>query len=212
MTEFWEESFRDKQSMWGFTPADAALDTVKLFKEHGLHNVLVPGFGYGRNAKVFTDHGFEVTGIEISETAIAIAKKEYGSQIKVHHGSVSEMPFDNETYDGIFCYALIHLLEEKDRAKLIADCYKQLSENGYMVFVVISTEDNAYGKGKAISKDRFLTRHGVELFFYNLDSVNNEFGRYGLIDSMAIQEPAKNITDKPSQKFWQIVCKKAAVG
>jgi len=73
MTEFWEASFKDKQSMWGYAPADATIDTVKLFQEHGLLNIFSTGFEYGRNAKVFTDNGFEVTGKEISETAIDMA-------------------------------------------------------------------------------------------------------------------------------------------
>lgn len=59
--------------MWGYALADAAIDAVRLFKEHGLDNIFSTGFGYGRNAKVFTDNGFEVTGIEISETAIDMA-------------------------------------------------------------------------------------------------------------------------------------------
>ncbi|WP_339922029.1 class I SAM-dependent methyltransferase [uncultured Cyclobacterium sp.] len=212
MTEFWEENFKDKQSMWGFAPANAVFDAIKLFQKHGLHKILIPGFGYGRNAKAFMDKGFDVTGIEISETAIAIAKKTYGSEIKVHLGAVNEMPFDSETFDGIFCYALIHLLDENDRSKLIANCYNQLRENGIMIFVAISTDDTAFGKGEEIGKNRFLTPHGVELFFYNQVSVNDEFGNYGLIDSMVIQEPAKNVTGKPGQKFWQIVCKKVSVG
>ena len=74
MAEFWETSFRDKQEMWGWEPADSAVETVELFKKHGLNKIITPWFGYGRNAKVFIDNGFKVTGIEISETAIGIAK------------------------------------------------------------------------------------------------------------------------------------------
>jgi len=210
MTEFWEENFKDKQAMWGFSPADAAFETVELFKRQGLKKILVPGFGYGRNAKPFMDEGFEVTGIEISETAIAIARREYGNQIKVHLGTVSDMPFDKETYDGIFSYALIHLLDNESRAKLIADCYKQLNEGGLMVFVAISTDDHAFGKGAIIDKNRFLTPHGVELFFYNLDAVKDEFGDFGLQDSEKIIEPSNSIKGKPGQIFWKIVCKKIA--
>ena len=121
MTEFWETNFRDKQAMWGSDPADSAITTANLFLEKGLKDVLIPGFGYGRNAKVFTDKGFNVTGIEISQTAIALAKQRHGDHITVHHGSVGEMPFDNNIYDGIFCYALIHLLNEEERASLIKD-------------------------------------------------------------------------------------------
>src|SRR5690606_9841344 len=111
----------------------------------------------------------KVTGIEISETAIELAHKHYGDDVKVHHGSVSAMPFDYELYDGIFCYALIHLLNEKERIKLTSDCYTQLKPNGYMVFVAISKNDAMYGDGKEVSKDRFETKHGVKLFFYDSD-------------------------------------------
>ena len=78
---------------------------------------MIPGIGYGRNAKVFIDNGINVTGIEISKTAINLARKQR-IDINIYHGSVTELPFDNKLYDGIFCYALIHLLN-KYRAKEI---------------------------------------------------------------------------------------------
>jgi SAM-dependent methyltransferase len=208
MTEFWESSFRDKQTMWGFEPADSAIATVELFKKNGLNKILIPGFGYGRNARIFTDNGFKVTGIEISQTAIDLAKKHYGDNIKVYHGSVGSMPFDQELYDGIFCYALIHLLSANERTKLINDCYNQLKPDGYMVFVAISKMDTRYGEGKEVSKDTFETKHGVTLFFYDSDSVKEEFGNYGLVEAKEINEPVKNMENKRSQKFWQIICRR----
>ena len=208
MTEFWESSFRDKQEMWGFEPADSAIEIVDLFRKNGLTKILIPGFGYGRNAQLFNDNGFDVTGIEISKTAIDLAKKHYGDHLNVYHGSVSAMPFDEEIYDGIFCYALIHLLNQSERIKLINDCFNQLRPNGYMVFVAISKSDFQYGAGNEISKDTFETRHGVTLFFYDSDSIKKEFGKFGLIESKEINEPAMNVDNKPSRKFWQITCKK----
>ena len=208
MTEFWESSFRDKQQMWGLEPAASAITTSKLFKEQGLKKILIPGYGYGRNAGVFTDNGMRVTGIEISETAIDLAKKHFDNHVKVYHGSVSSMPFDQKIYDGIFCYALIHLLDENERGKLIRDCFNQLKPNGYMVFVTISKTDSQYGEGNEICKDTFETRHGVTLFFYDSDSMKKEFGKYGMVEAIEIQEPAKNSGDRPSRKFWQILCRK----
>lgn len=208
MTEFWESSFRDKQEMWGLEPADSAVSTSELFKKQGLNMILIPGFGYGRNARAFTDNGIQVTGIEISETAIDLAKKHFGDTIRIHHGSVNSMPFDSEVYDGIFCYALIHLLSGTERVKLINDCYNQLMPDGYMVFVAISKTDEQYGGGNEVSKDTFETRHGVTLYFYDPDSIINDFGRYGMVEAIEIQEPAKNTGNKPTRRFWQITCKK----
>jgi len=211
MTEFWESSFRDKQEMWGWEPADSAISTLELFKKHGFNKILIPGFGYGRNAKIFTDNGFKVTGIEISETAIDLAKKKFGDSIKVYHGSVGSMPFDLELYDGIFSYGLIHLLSSEERVKLIDDCFTQLRPGGYMVFVSISKTDFRYGQGKEIKKDTFETWPGVTLFFYDSDSIKSDFGNYGLIDLEEINEPIKDLVDKPKQRFWHIICKKENV-
>ena len=208
MTEFWETSFRDKQEMWGWEPADCALGTLELFKKHGLNNILIPGFGYGRNAKIFIDNGLRVTGIEISETAIDLAKKQFGDRIKIYHGSVSSMPFDQELYDGIFCYALVHLLSAEERIKLIKNCYQQLRPNGYMVFVSISKMDFRYGQGNELSKDTFEIWPGLTLFFYDSNSIKLEFGNYGLTNAEVINEPIKNLGGKPSQRFWYITCKK----
>lgn len=208
MTEFWELNFRDKQEMWGAEPADFAVTAFELFKRNKLSKILIPGFGYGRNARIFVDNGFTVTGIEISETAILLARKNFGDSVKIFHGSVTSMPFDNELYDGVFCYSLIHLLEKTERVKLIDDCYRQLKSGGLMVFAAISKKDAKYGEGKEIYTDTFETKHGVSLFFYDHDSIKKEFGSYGLIEPEEINEPQKNMADRPSQMLWKIVCKK----
>lgn len=208
MTEFWEESFIEKQTMWGFEPADSAILTKDFFLEKKIKDILIPGIGYGRNAKVFSDNGINVTGIEISKTAIELAKQN-GLDFKIHHGSVTDMPFDNKLYDGIFCFALIHLLGEDERQKLIKECYNQLNPNGYMIFTTISKKTPMYGKGEEISKDRFQMPYGVKLFFYDSDSVKEEFGQYGLVEFSEIDEPNKESKNAPPLNFIFIKCKKA---
>lgn len=208
MSEFWEENFRDKQEMWGSEPVDSAVAIAKLFQEKGFKHILIPGFGYGRNAVPFLNHGMEVTGVEISETAIDLAKKRFGDHIQVYHGPVSAMPFDRVLYDGIYCYALLHLLEEDERIKLIRDCYNQLKPGGYMVFITISKEDKRYGRGIEISTDTFETRHGIRLFFYDTESVKKDFGQYGLTEIMEIKERVNDREEKPTQHFLQIICQK----
>lgn len=193
--------------MWGDEPADCVHEAVALFTQHGLKKILVPGFGYGRNAKVLADNGFDVAGIEISQTAIELSKAHYAHKMTVHHGSVTEMPFDDELYDGVFCYALIHLLDAAQRAKLLHDCYNQLRPGGWMVFVAISAATDAFGQGSAVGPNTFLTPHGVTIFYYDEASLHREFAGYGLQDAKEISEPA-NPTGKPVQKFWYITCMK----
>ncbi|WP_144548335.1 bifunctional 2-polyprenyl-6-hydroxyphenol methylase/3-demethylubiquinol 3-O-methyltransferase UbiG [Bacillus sp. X1(2014)] len=208
MTEFWESSFIENQLMWGFEPSDSAILTKDFFLEKNVKDILIPGIGYGRNAKVFIENGINVTGIEISKTAIELARQNE-LNIPIFHGSVTDMPFDNKLYDGIFCYALIHLLNDRERVKLIKDCYNQLKPNGYMIFTTISKEAPMFGKGKQLGKDYFEIMDGVKMFFYDAVSIKQEFGSYGLIEFLEIVEPHKNMENKPPFKFLMVKCQKA---
>lgn len=188
MTEFWEQAFKDKQEMWGLEPAKSTILTKDFFVEHKVKNVLITGVGYGRNAQIFIESGMTVTGIEISQTAIMMAQKHFGDELKVYHGSVTDMPFDEKLYDGIFCYGLIYLLDKDERAKLIQDCFNQLTEDGYMVFTAITKDAQTYGKGTQLSKDRFQMFGGVKIFFYDQQSIEEEFGNAGLFEVIEVTE------------------------
>lgn len=198
--EFWESSFIEKQTMWGFEPADSAMLTRDLFLAEHVQHVLIPGIGYGRNAKVFMVAGIAVTGIEISQTAIDLARQN-GIDIDIVHGSVTGMPFDDNRYDGIFSHALIHLLNHGEREKFIQDCYAQLKPGGYMVFTTISKKAPMFGTGKLLEQDYFETKDGVKLFFYDTDSITDQFGKFGLVEISEINEPNKSMANKPRCHF-----------
>ena len=204
MTEFWEKTFRSNEKMWGEKPTDNAFTVLKLMQKYNANNVLIPGFGYGRNAKVFYDNGFDVTGIEISKTAIERARKYFTSDVTIHHGSVSDMPYNEVQYESIYCYSLIHLLDKAERIKLIEDCYLQLIPNGIMVFVALSANDKRFGIGEKIKQNTFHSPQGLNLYFYDEKSVQEEFGNYNIIALKEINEPEEN----PIEKHWMIICKK----
>ena len=208
MTDFWESCFSEMQTTWGFEPCDSAIISNTFFLKHKAKELLIPGIGYGRNARIFCDNGFTVTGIEISETAIRLAKQENGLDLKIYKGSVTEMPFDTKLYDGIFCYALLHLLNARERQKFLKDCYAQLKPGGYMIFTVVSKKASMYGSGKQLSRDRFKMMNGLSVFFYDPESISKEFGKYGLMEFLEIDEPIKHMKNEPPLKCLIIKCKK----
>ena len=210
MTDFWENNFVEKQTMWGFEPAESAIRVKDFFMQEKV-NEMIPGIGYGRNAKIFLENSIDVTGIEISETAIRLARIQNKLEIPIYHGSVFEMPFDNKLYDGIFSYALIHLLNSRERKKFISDCYHQLKYGGYMFFSTISKKDSLYAKGKLVSKDRFEVMKGAKVFFYDMESIKIEFEKYGLVDFSEIDEPMKFDINCPPMKFTMIKCRKQVI-
>ena len=199
MAEFWEESFKVNREMWGFDPAKSTVLINDFFVEQSVKNVLIPGIGYGRNAQLFRENGMKVTGIEISKTAIDLAHKHFGENLLIHHGSATEMPFDENLYDGIYCYALLHLLDKNEREKLIQDCYNQLAENGFMVFATVSKKAPMFGQGIPISKDRFEVFGSVKMYFYDRESIEKDFANAGLFEIEEVDD---------IYPFYLIKCKK----
>lgn len=209
MAEFWETAFLDKQLMWGLEPTASAILARDHFARAGVKDVLIPGIGYGRNARAFLERGMSVVGIEISETAIALARSKLGLEIPIHHGSVTDMPFDTRRYDGIFCYGLVYLLDAAGRDKLIRDCHEQLAPGGQMIFTVISKKAPMYGLGTRLGDDWFERMPGLKMFFYDAHSVEREFGPHGLVEHSEIDEPAPHGGSLP---FFNVICRRDASG
>jgi hypothetical protein len=58
-----------------------------------------------------------------------------------------------------------------------------------------------YGSGRKLSRNRFEMPNGVKLFFYDSDSIRQEFGKYGLIDFSEIDEPVKFMQTHPPNEI-----------
>lgn len=208
MSEFWENKFQKIGTSWSFEPADSAIFACDLFAKSGLHKILILGVGYGRNVKPFLENGMNVAGIEISETAIQLAR-ESGLDFPIYRGSVLKMPFDKVEYDGIYCFALLHLFNLTDRRQLLKNYYNHLRKDGMMVFVVVSKDyKKLYEKGKLVSKDRFWLEKGLTVFFYHREAIEKEFSPFGLVEYREIDEPVKHLPNKEPMKFFQVVCRK----
>lgn len=205
MTEFWEAAFSKMQLAWGLEPTVSACLAGDEFARGGVKEVLIPGIGYGRNAKPFVERGMSVTGIEISSTAIELARSTLGLEIPIHHGSVTDMPFDARQYGGIFCFGLIYLFDAAGRAKLIEDCFRQLTPGGTMVFTLIAKNAPMYGVGPKLGEDWYERHPGLPMFFYGDEAVQREFGAYGLVESRCVDEPAHAGASLP---FLYVVCKR----
>jgi SAM-dependent methyltransferase len=207
MEDYWDNKYREIKTQWGFEPSDSAVRAKDFFIQHNINDILIPGVGFGRNAGIFLDNGINVTGIEISETAIKLARDEYHKNFRIYHGSVTGMPFDQKLYGGVFCYALIHLLNKPERIKFIQSCYNQLLPGGYMIFIVVSKKSDLYGRGRLLSCDRFEISKGLKVYFYDKETATNEFKNYGLIEIKEIDEPVKHMVNEPPMKLIMIKCK-----
>lgn len=185
--EYWNNRFSDKGKIWGAQPSITANYALELFQGYNIKKILIPGSGYGRHTKFFSIHNYEVTGIEISEVAINLAKQ-FDTKSKFILGSTLDMPFNDEIYDAIFCYNLLHLLFEKERVLFLEKCHNQLKDNGLVFFSVFSELEKSFGKGIKIEENTFESKPYRPTHYFTEQDLLEHFKNFTVIEIHIIEE------------------------
>jgi SAM-dependent methyltransferase len=205
MNTFWEERFCKEGRIWGDTPSLTVPLAINLFKKAGVHQVLIPGSGYGRNAEAFARAGFEVTGIEISPTALSLAPR--GSlKLRYHRGSVLDMPFDDSMYDGIYCFNVLHLFRKHDRTLFLQRCREQLKDHGVMFFVVFSDREPSLGTGRMVEENTFESKPGREVHYYSTEDLVSEFPGMEILTTGLMGDPEKHGKEGRHTHLLRYIC------
>ncbi len=102
--------------------------------------VLDVGCGAGVPVTRFlVDEGFSVTGVDISEGMLALAKK-HVPEAKFIKSDMNEISISNNSFDGLVSfYAIIHVPKEK-HANLFKEFHKILKPEGTMLISLGRTE------------------------------------------------------------------------
>jgi len=185
--EYWDKRFLDGGKIWGVKPSKTAIYALELFKENNFNKILVPGAGYGRNTKLFTDSNLEVVGIEVSESAINLAKR-FNPKTRFYQGSVLDMPFDDENYDGIYSCNVLHLFLRDDRILFLKKCYKQLRTKGFVFFVVFSDKESSFGRGKRVEENTYESKPWRPVHYFSEIDLIEHFKNYSVIETGIIED------------------------
>lgn len=123
--------------------------------------------GAGTNTVYLAEKGFDVTGVDISPTAIEYAKRKAAeANVKVHFmiQDFLQLPFEDEDFDFIYDMACFHHVELEDRTTFIKGIYRVLKKGGNYMLTCFS-----YRNGR--SWNHFKKGELVKLFssYFDLD-------------------------------------------
>jgi len=77
------------------------------------------GCSYGSWAMYFQNHGFSVTGVDISSERLKEAKRRGYKTVKA---SATKLPFKDNSFDTVVCLdMLVHVLKQSDRRKVVEE-------------------------------------------------------------------------------------------
>jgi SAM-dependent methyltransferase len=187
MKDYWQKRYLKGGKIWGIAPSKSVEHALGLFQERNAKRILVPGAGYGRNSKLFSGNNFDVVGIEISDDACIIAKN-HDPDTKFIVGNVLDMPFDNESYDAIYCYNVLHLFLQDERNLFLKKCYSKLNADGLVYFVVFSEKEKSHGKGKEIETNTYESKPGRSIHYFSEEDLINHFKDFSVIQTGIMED------------------------
>jgi trans-aconitate methyltransferase len=196
MENYWDGRYRKEGKIWGDAPSVTAQYACRIFCSSKAKNLLIPGIGYGRNARVFTDSGFKVDGIEISEEAAAILKEDLPS-VKCVIGSVTDMRPEKERYDAIYCFNVLHLLRGDERVVFLSRCFDSLREGGLGFFTVFSEKEASFGRGNNVEPNTFESKPGRPVHYYTDEDLRSQFSSFVILETGLVEDPEDHGDEGP---------------
>jgi 2-polyprenyl-3-methyl-5-hydroxy-6-metoxy-1,4-benzoquinol methylase len=204
---YWNIQFSKYNHIWGETPSKSAGIASSLFAEYQVSKILVPGSGYGRNTKLFSTAGFDVTGIEIAEEACRLAQ-EYDPATKLYNGSFLDDNLVQGQYQGIYCFNVLQLFLKTDRIRFVHKSAQLLSPKGLMFFTGISDQDASFGQGEEVEENTFAVKPDKTLHFFTLDDLKMHFEGFKILEVGDLEDQVSHTLygSKSYQIRYILVC------
>lgn len=127
MATDWEQKYVIEDTPWNKDePAPGLVDWLDRNPMPQGSKILVPGCGIGHDAHLLASSGYQVTALDLSPTAIRLAKEKYGGieNLTFREGDFLGDPQD-EKYDLVFEHTLFCAIEigrRKEYARALESC------------------------------------------------------------------------------------------
>ena len=118
---------------------------VRLLKRSNAKRILDLGCGTGRHAIFLAKKGFEVYGIDISQSGLGIINK-IKSKLKLRNitlkrADMAKIPYKNNFFDAIVCTSVINHARLNKIKKTFKEIVRVLKSKGIFILEVISPRD-----------------------------------------------------------------------
>ena len=161
-------------------------------------SILDVGCAAGRDTKIFRSKGYQVTGIDVSETMISLAEKNSPGTTFIH-GDMLHLPLSFPDFDAIWCTASLDHLEREDIPKALAEFARVLKKGGVLFL--------ATRKGEGILKktDRFSQDKEREFTLVMPEEITKMLQKAGFSITQIYDRPSSS---RPDMIFVDVFARK----
>ncbi|WP_179884816.1 class I SAM-dependent methyltransferase [Bacillus sp. AFS015802] len=143
----WENQYgKAEDHLWGLNPIQTLVDYSTLVKKG---KVLDLGIGEGRNALYFAGKGYEVEGVDISETAIERSlsnAQKAGVGLKAEVNDLTSIQIEENTYSLIILANVLNFFNDEQIKEILKKAKNGLVEGGLIYINAFGVNDPSYDK------------------------------------------------------------------
>ncbi len=129
------------------------------------------GCGTGHWTEFFINQGFKVTGVDISDPMLNIARGK-NLEADLSLANSENLPFDNESFNSIVSITMLEFVENQEKA--IQEMYRVLKPGGYLIMGFINADSQI-----GINKDKDETFKNANLL--KINDIESKFKQFHLV-------------------------------
>jgi ubiquinone/menaquinone biosynthesis C-methylase UbiE len=187
-------------------PVPFLVKELPMFRQHRVKNVLDLGCGVGRHSVYLAKNGFDVVGIDISQSALRLAKswaqKERLTNVALIRGTMTHLPFRDGVFDGVVSISVIVHALKKGIQRTIDETHRILKKNGVLFANFASVKDPRYGTGERVEKNTFRIWESFE--GNRFKELHHFFTEQEAAESLACFAEARVEILREKPNYWKI--------
>ena len=145
-TTRWEEFYAEDERVLSAEPSISVRRAASVFLLRKKLCVLDVGCGVGRDSMLLAKQGLSVTGVEVSELGIHLARNRTTGGDRSNptfiQADARSLPFQSGLFGGVYCFGLLHEFvgpgAEMDVADVMTEIHRVLRPQGLLVLTVLA--------------------------------------------------------------------------
>ena len=193
-SQHWELNFSNKPEMFGLKPSIAATQSIKLFKEKNIKNIVELGAGLGRDTIFFAQNSIQVKALDYSSSAIKIINEKASKKNLLNFVSTKvfdirkKLPFEDNSLEACFSHMLYCMaLSMRELEHLNSEIHRILKPKGINIYTARHTGDGDYKNGVHIGEDLY-ENEGFIVHFFSKEKIKNLSNGFDILEIEKFEE------------------------
>lgn len=188
------EKVYEKGAVW--TESEPSKELIELIETGKIKpcKAIDIGCGEGFYSIYLAKKGFKVTGVDISENAVKLARQNaLKHNVKINFIALDVLDLDktNDKFDFVLEWALIHHIKPEQREKYVRNVKKILNKGGKYLSICFNNQNpdfGAKGENLRVVSEGAAMPAGTKLYYSSLEEIRKLFEPYfKIIEGKTIQ-------------------------